>query len=308
VFKKIIVPLDGSSVAELALPFAQEMAGRLPCALNLVYVKEEYERRSENIFHAYLDYMVQKIKVGVNPYLKESEVESLDIHWTILTGDPATEIVNYAEKTEGSQIIIAAHGTTGTDPRWPMGSVAEKVVIGTTRPVSVIRTTDVKSGGRGQSRMKKILVPLDGSQESEVFISYIKELADRINSSVTFLHIIKLDRLFTPPDSAIKRVTSRTGKYLEKLVKDFESSGIQAKAENLCNYDEVANTINKYSTENMMDLIIMVTRGFFSPRLSVLGSVTFNVLVEGSIPVMVLKTPAAADESNDAQTGQDNSA
>ncbi len=290
-FKKIIVPLDGSSTAEVALPYAEEMAARLACELILIFVKEEYERRSDNVFRAYLEYMVQKAGVGVIPHLKGTGRESIDFSTKLLAGNPAEEIIDFAERQKGSLIIMATHGRSGVDTRWLMGSVAEKVIEASTCPVVLLRAIGDKPTVRTRNGTDKILVPLDGSKESEMGLPIVKEIASQLNSEVTIMHILKMDRLLTLSKTLVSRSRARVEKYLDKVVENFEKSGIHARSETIFTYDGIAQNINQYTKDNEISLVIMVTHGLSGKRLVITGGSTYNVLMDGNTPIMVIRSP-----------------
>jgi nucleotide-binding universal stress UspA family protein len=290
-FKKIIVPLDGSSTAEVALPYAEEMAARLACELILIFVKEEYERRSDNVFRAYLEYMVQKAGVGVIPHLKGTGRDSIDFSTKLLAGNPAEEIIDFAERQKGSLIIMATHGKSGVDTRWLMGSVAEKVIEASTCPVVLLRAIGDKPTVRTRNGTDKILVPLDGSKESEMGLPIVKEIASQLNSEVTIMHILKIDRLLPLSKTLVSRSRARVEKYLDKVVVNFEKSGIHAKPETIITYDEIAQNINQYTKDNEISLVIMVTHGLSGKRSVITGGSTYNVLMDGNTPIMVIRSP-----------------
>jgi len=73
----VIVPLDGSSTAEVALPYAAESCGSTGHELILLFVKETNDYRSENIIQAYLDNMVMKIKEDAKQYFQVSGFQTL---------------------------------------------------------------------------------------------------------------------------------------------------------------------------------------------------------------------------------------
>jgi nucleotide-binding universal stress UspA family protein len=86
---KIIVPMDGSTTAEVALPYAVEFAAISGAELILLFVKEKNDYRSENIIRAYLDSISQKAKQKATRYMRESGKEEIKTRAEILTGNPA---------------------------------------------------------------------------------------------------------------------------------------------------------------------------------------------------------------------------
>ncbi len=296
-FEKIIVPLDGSSTAEVAFTYAGEMASRLGSDLILLFVKEPQDYRSEHILQCYLNDRLQAIEQTAAPFLKESGTKEIKVQTQIVTGDPAEEILKFTESIPGSEIIMATHGQSGVGTRWSLGSVAEKVVRATTHPVGLIRATGDKPAVRQPVRLEKILAPLDGSKESETSLPYVKEMASRLNAGVTFLHVLKFEPtiFYTPVIRERDEIITHIREYLDKQVKDCEKNGIKAKYDVAeTNTEGVAEMVDKYAVKNGMDLAIMATHGYSGARKLILGSVASNLARQGSIPLLLIRSPIGA--------------
>jgi len=136
-YEKILVPLDGSELAEIALPYAEEMAVRLGSEITLFSVSETAEAPEYHKHQVYLDGVADSTKRGAKRYL-EMPKGVIKVEQAIAVGQPAEEIVDYAEKQGISLIIMATHGRSGIG-RWTLGSVAEKVVRAGTTPVLLVR-------------------------------------------------------------------------------------------------------------------------------------------------------------------------
>ena len=152
-FKIILVPLDGSELAEKALPTVLQIAKRLDIEVQLVHVtKHIYTGPSDAflpIFGAIpnLKQIWEEDKAAAKSYLNE-KVEQLGVQglahvsFVVIEGGvdgAAAEIIDHAEKLSESLIAMTSHGRSGIG-RWFMGSVAERVVRHARSPVFVIRS------------------------------------------------------------------------------------------------------------------------------------------------------------------------
>ena len=136
-FSKIVVPLDGSSLAEKVLDRVEELARIQGGKVQLLRVAffsslpgldaEEYELKVVRRAEEYLD----KISAGLTG-------RGLKVSTHVRYGDAAEEILAHAEKY-GSIIVMTTHGGGGLT-RWAMGSVADKVIRRSAKPVLLIRT------------------------------------------------------------------------------------------------------------------------------------------------------------------------
>lgn len=142
----IIVPLDGSAVAEKALRYAEELAKAGDRRLSLVMVQDSVVERG---FEPFADSEHMTVDDACRAYLeravKDVEDTGAAAESTLIAGDHAAEaILAHASKTDAEMIVIATHGRSGVG-KWLLGSVAEKVVRHAGRPVLVVpadRTTD----------------------------------------------------------------------------------------------------------------------------------------------------------------------
>lgn len=290
-FEKIIVPLDGSKLAEVALPYAGEIAGRLSSDITLIYVKKPQEKYYPRMIQCYLDSVAVRAGAMANSYLEEPGNRSIKIETLILEGNPAEEIVTYADNTEGSNIIMATHGRSGIS-RWPLGSVTEKVIQATNRPVAVIRGKGPESAMHEKNILRKILAPLDISRGSEPALSYITELASRLRAEVTLLSILRFDyiRPITGYEDKISLTIARARNYLAKIGVFLNNNGIPTRTEIIRTAEEEATEIIKYTEKRYMDVIIMAAYSSSSPLRRVVGSVTNRVLHEGNTPIILVRS------------------
>lgn len=144
--KTLLVPLDGSGLAEKVLPHVVALAKALHLEVNLVRV---YTLPADSYLVGdglYMDVLSQEretIRKGAEEYLdgktQELQAEGLGRVISIaLEGDAAGEIIDLARRTPDCLIAVSTHGRSGVG-RWVLGSVAEKVIQHSGDPVLVIR-------------------------------------------------------------------------------------------------------------------------------------------------------------------------
>ena len=83
-YEKILVPLDGSELAEVALPYAEELAGRLGSEVNLLAVSKSAESESYNEHLIYIERMVEHTKRGAQRYLEKPHGRAIKVYSTLL--------------------------------------------------------------------------------------------------------------------------------------------------------------------------------------------------------------------------------
>jgi len=136
-FKKILVPLDGSRLAEKILPRVEKMVRYCQAEVHLIRVvvsyridpKEEKEERERLLQEAwnYLEKIVSR--------LRKKRVRAYTV---VVYGKDAVQICDFARKNRFDLIAMATHGRSGIS-RWALGSVADKVLNCSVVPVMLIR-------------------------------------------------------------------------------------------------------------------------------------------------------------------------
>jgi nucleotide-binding universal stress UspA family protein len=152
-YGKIIAPLDGSKLAECALPHLEKLAqGLKPAEVVLISVTERIAGRmsappevAELVgvsAGAAIEVEVGKLQRQAERYLsriaKQLQSKGVKVRTEVLLGSPAEQIVQYAEKNDVDLIVMASHGRSGPS-RWAFGSVADKVSRASRVPILMIR-------------------------------------------------------------------------------------------------------------------------------------------------------------------------
>lgn len=301
-YEKILVPMDGSELAEVALPYAEELAGRLGSEVILLHVCEQTQAQYHHMHQLYIQDMVTATKQGAKKYLEKPGAQAITVSSAVLDGHPAEKIVDYAEEQGIDLIVIATHGWSGVR-RWVLGSVADKVVRATKRPVALIRARGTHFHNVPDvGTMNKILVPLDGSKESEAVLPYVEELASRLKGELTLLHVV-------PPASPVYAIPGETaqipytqaevellktdaGSYLEKMTKALKEKHIKAKF--VVKVGNTGQEIIKLADEVHADLVAMSTHGWSGVTRWALGSTADKVLNGGNTPLLLVRSPGVS--------------
>jgi len=299
-YEKILVPLDGSELAEVALPYAEELAGRLGSEVRLLYVSEPAEASYRRMHQFYMQKVAEATKHAAERYAEKPGEKAIKVESRILVGNPAEEIVDYADKADIGLIVMATHGHSGIK-RWALGgSVADKVVRATKQPVAIIRARGARPDVREKGVLNKALVPLDGSKESEAVIPYIEELASKLKVGLILLQVVARayhvhEGIEVPyTEEEVKPLEADAERYLEKVSKALQGKGISTRWEVRVGHE--AEEIIEFADEIVADLVAMSTHGQTGISRWAFGSVTDKVLHAGNTPVLLVRTPGAITE------------
>ena len=285
-YKRLLVPLDGSKLAEAALAFAKQLSGRLKLDVTFLHICGSDESQFASMHHAYVDWVADNMK----RQLEEAGIP-VDTRGELVVGHPAEEILQYAQKNRIDLILMASHGRSGV-MRWALGSVADKVVRATNRPVALIRAKGARSDVREKGILNRVLVPLDGSKGSEAIIPYIEELASKLKTEVILLRIVAADFTIVG-DWQMKELESFRASakdYIESVVAKLKQKGINAKAEFIGGTENTAEVIIRRADELNVDAVAMSTHGRSGVGRWAFGSITERVLQAGTTPLLLVRT------------------
>ncbi len=143
-YKKIMVPLDGSRLAECVLPHVEAVSkGSRPNEVVFVRVAEPLPRGrvsapfGEDLRRLELEDQ-ERAKEYLEGVVKGLHCEGIKLHVKVITGKAAEELAAYAEKNNVDLIVMATHGHSGPS-RWVFGSVAERILRSACVPVLMVR-------------------------------------------------------------------------------------------------------------------------------------------------------------------------
>ena len=302
-FRSILVPLDGSALAEKslapALQLAKAMAGRAgetPVRLVLLRVVgpvalvaadpmlyDELMRMGVDEAQSYLRVVVETVDAG-----------PVQVEVQAVSGAPADAIVRYAEEHNIDLIVMSSHGRTGSS-RWVYGSVAEKVLHHAPCATVIIRAHVAVA----MFQNRKILVPLDGSPLAERALEPALAIADAVQSDVTLLRVapgrepLPQSMLPSGEDMGVARDIAAAQ---ERAEAEAYLQGIySARANRHLFFDvvttggDIADAIVSYADERHMDLIVISSHGRSGIGRWLHGSVAEKVLRGADCATLIIR-------------------
>lgn len=283
-FKKILVPLDGSEVAEYALLPALTIAKKAQelILLNVPVLAPALTSVVYSYDMPLMDTSLRHLRAQAGRYLalKKAEIAQagLFVRLDVVPGDPAGVIIDTAIAEEVDLIVMSTHGYTGID-HLVMGSVTERVLRQAPCPVFVVRRPHA---------FKRILITLDGSKLAESSLEPGIALARLLDAEVTLLRVREPHVQPTPQLVAeLENIEHGLGMHmLEDYYADVDDYLVRQR---LRFEDEVpirtvvmngdpALLIADYAREHAVDLVVMATHGRTGLRRWMYGSVTEKVL------------------------------
>lgn len=128
-YRKMLVLLDGSELAEVVFRYAQELYGRLNLEVELLHVCPPQEADQLPMRRAYMEYMARQLCVKAEEvrrkYHPNAVEQCVQARGNVVVGYPAEEILKYVDEHQIDLVMMSTHGTSG-ERAWDLGSVANK--------------------------------------------------------------------------------------------------------------------------------------------------------------------------------------
>lgn len=288
-YKKMLVPLDGSPLAEKVLPYAKQIADSLNMGLVFLHVCQHNE--SEFMCKAYIDHVAE---------LPGTKLKAMG---EVIDGDPTKAIISYADGHDFDLVLLATHGQSGFGG-WTTGRTVHKVITASKIPIMLVRP-DMPEKPITHKWPKNILIPLDGSPMSESVFPYIEMLAQQghLELEVTLLKVCEPPDLLSDYPEGIMPLTweehvkraktetqNRCSSYLSESAKHLQASGIQIHSDVILgDKDNVAREIADYVNKKTLDLIAMSTHGRSGISEWPFGHVADKLVRTVSVPLFVVR-------------------
>jgi nucleotide-binding universal stress UspA family protein len=293
-FARILIPLDGSALAEQALPYALAVGGD---EADLVLVAVVPSMEAERDFISRLRATVEEVQVRSEAAARESLVRAVrnwlgdrpGVDLQVAMGDPAGEILRVAANVAADLIVLASHGR-GAVGRLAFGSVAHRVAHASPIPVMIVRSQSA-TPEMGPVSLERLVVPLDGSDLAAQALPVAERLARWLALPILLVRAVDVAEILGPfangvafPATIIEDVESEARQALETTATALRADGCNVKT-------EVRTGPAFYAIAEVCrqgDIIVLCRHGRSGVRRWLLGSVAEKLVRDGTVPVVVV--------------------
>lgn len=295
-YTRILIPLDGSKVAEQVLPYARFLAKSLSLPVELLQAADpealalltdpEHSRYADTIW-------ADKLNTG-RTYLDAvaRSFEGARVQCLVEKGKAEDVVMDKAAADKNTLIVMATHGRSGIQ-RWLLGSVADKVLHGSPNHMLLVRATE-QGKTSGAAALKTIVVPLDGSALAEQVLPHVMDLARKMALKVILFRAYALpasvtgDEFGTYMEELINQIESDAREYLAKKVDEAKQNGLNDVV-SAVKFGYGADEIISVARETPDNLVAMCTHGRSGVKRFALGSVTDRVVRHCGDPVLIVR-------------------
>jgi nucleotide-binding universal stress UspA family protein len=303
-FKQLLVPLDGSRLAEAVLPAAAYLAQRLNASVKLVHFVEKDapkeihgERHLTNNEEA-CAYLEEVAKRAFPPAI----AVMCHVHTTETSSVPRS-IVDHVGELASDLILMCTHGQGGLRS-WVFGSIAQQVIAVGACPVLLIRPKDPETPPA--FICQNILIPLDGNPDHEQVIPMAVELAPILSAAVHLVRAVHtretlsgeraaLSTLLPGTTSALLDLAQHSADdYLQGPMTQLENAGVAVTTR--VQRGEPAQVIARTAEEIDADLIILGTHGKAGMDAFWEGSITPKIARQTPVPMLLVRVHEAEQD------------
>ncbi|MBC7877696.1 MAG: universal stress protein [Anaerolineales bacterium] len=298
----ILVPLDGSALAEYVLPHVKSIAPVMNARVTLLHVMEHPRSRDETLIVDPVNWHLRKHKLEtyLEKITQRLKSAGLNVDHTILEGNPAESIIEFAHNNNVGLIAITTHGSSGPS-RWNISSVVQKILLLSYKSILLVRAYRPKGDSAGV-RYKRIFAGLDCSMRSEFILPVAITLAQSYKSKLLLGTVIQRPQnvhRFPLSDEDAKLVDQIVDKnyqaashYLSQLKNQFATKELKLNA-NIVIGDNAISPLHDMVEEAKADLVLLAAHGTSGERRWPYGSVASSFISYGNTPLLIMQDLAS---------------
>jgi len=298
-FKHILLPLDGSSIAEEAIAHALLIARNSDAEIHLLHVQKSESHADEheqNIDPVEWRLRRAELKSYLGRLAEGIAGQDIPVTHSVIEGRPAEQIVEYCEDMNIDLIVFTAYGKGGLS-RFDFGSTAQKVFSGSGRSFMIVRPGETPPEPEKMA-YRRILISMDGTPRSEwVACQVASMMRGQEEVELVLQQVIAIPEMprrmpITKEEHATREKFVECNRraaqaYLEEVARQLEN-GIKARPRLLVAQD-VADSICAAAADERADLIAISAHDWQSGAQRVTGTVCHTVMCNSTLPVLVFQ-------------------
>jgi nucleotide-binding universal stress UspA family protein len=302
-FKKLLVALDGTPQSNVALPLARVLARACDSELVLVRVIDPAVLSADERQDQPAQVLRQLKRIG-----DELHMAGIQTDVRVSTGEPLTEILRVADVEHADALAVASHSSPLERP--VDTSTVRRLIARSRLPVFAMRP-----GGRRVTRIRTILVAVDGSPGAAQALDEAITLARRTDAVLVLVRVVSSSENFgfdpllvstlgaRPRRDSDERALAVAEEYVNVVADRIRCHGIEATPRVMIG--SAAERIVTAAEQLDADLIVMSTHGYLAPTRTLLGSTADEVVDSAGRPVLLVRrTAGVGQKAEHADSGE----
>jgi nucleotide-binding universal stress UspA family protein len=318
-FDTILVPLDGSQLADCVLAHVVAIARSFDAEITLLRMLEKNQAGTSAQLFDLLNWQINKARADL--YLERTKAwfqeSSVRVRTKLMEGLVADGITEYAQNQGMKLIILSSHGRNGLT-QWGISSITQKIILSAQTSLLIVRAHQygIHSGELSKPPLyQRILVPLDGSQRAENVLPIITQLAQFHKSQIHLVQVVQTPEMARqmPParedidlsNRVVERNREEAERYLEQLKSSSYLEGIAVQT-HLITSDNVAVALHQIEEQEQIDMVALSAHGYSGNHQWPYGGMVNNFIMYSKVPLLIVQDLPAKQEliSSDAQSSE----
>ena len=295
--EKILIPLDGSALADCVLPHTVAIAQAIEAKVVFLHVLEAENDHPSNP----LDWQLRKVEAQT--HLQEVEANwqqmGLTSESVLLEGKAADRIIEYAQEAGVDLVVVSSHGQSGLTG-WNVSSVGQKIIHRVHKSIMLVRAYQTENKIE-RVKYDRILVPLDGSQRAESMLPVAGRIAQFHEAILLLAHVVAPPEMIrrTPlstddiqlVEELITRNQDKARHYFHELKNRLP---VDVEAHLICDED-VTTALHNLVKKAEVDLVILNAHGGSTEAQRPYGSIVSNFIDYGTTPLLIFQDLSPAE-------------
>lgn len=308
-FDTILVPLDGSQLADCVLPHVVAIARPFDAKITLLRILEKKHAGTSAQMFDLLNWQINKTKSAL--YLDKIQTRlatsNIRVQTEVLEGLIAEGITEYAQSRGMKLIILSSHGRHGLK-QWGISSVTQKTILSAQTSLLIVRAHQYAGQSDELTEVpvyQNILVPLDGSQRAENVFPIVTQLANFHKSQIHLVQVVQTPEMARqmPPvredielsNRIVERNREEAERYLERLKSLSYLEGITIQT-HLIASDNAAVALHQLVEQEKIDLVALSAHGYSGNHQWPYGSMVNNFIMYGKVSLLIVQDLPAKQE------------
>lgn len=318
-FDTILLPLDGSQLAECVLPHAVAVARSFDAEITLFRMLEKNQAGTSSQLFDLVNWQINKTRATL--YLEKIRTRfqeaKIPARTTVMEGLIVEGITEFAHNRGVKLIILSSHGRNGLT-QWGISSVTQKIILSAQTSLLIIRAHQYGAHvdeSLETSVCQRILVPMDGSHRAENVLPIITQLANFHKSQIHLVQVIQTPEMARqmPPARAdidlsnqfVARNLEEAGRYLDQLKSRSYLEGIAVQT-HLLTSDNAAVVLHQLVEQEQIDMVALSAHGYSGNHQWPYGSMVNTFILYGKVPLLIVQDLPARQEltSTESQSNE----
>jgi nucleotide-binding universal stress UspA family protein len=298
-FESILVPLDGSPMADRILPHVASIAPMDSPQITLLRVLETNGVRSTAIDSVDWHFAKAEAQAHLDEAAKQLAQMGLTAETVLLEGKAAQRIIDYTQKHGVDLLMLSSHGQGGLST-WKVSGVAQKVIHRAGTSIMLVRSpdegVDAHRGGDDESiRYQKILAPLDGSPRAESVLPVVFALAERHIAQLLVAHAVVRPAMFqwlplSPEDVELaERVVERNKFEAEKYLAQLQPRLTATAQTRVLIADSLTRALHDLVAQEQVDMVVLCAHGHSCQSQWPYSALVNSFILDGVTSLLILQ-------------------